>query len=55
VADPQLAAALTDEPLSTPCPRGHALVFGPGWFCDDCGACAFPDMLRDCDDEPDAD
>jgi hypothetical protein len=45
----------SDEPLSTPCPHGHDLLFAPGWWCDDCGCCAFPEMLRDADDEPDND
>jgi len=46
---------LADGPLSAACPHGHELVFGPGWWCDDCGCCVFPDMLRDVDDEPDRD
>lgn len=49
------AAALGDGPPSTPCPCGHELVFAPGWFCDDCGRCVFPDLIRDADDEPDDD
>jgi hypothetical protein len=49
------AAALGDEPLSAACPYGHGLVFAPGWFCDECAAVVFTDMLRDADDEPDAD
>jgi hypothetical protein len=52
---PQLEAALGDGPLCAPCPHGHGLLFAPGWWCDDGGAVAFPDMLRDADDEPDAD
>lgn len=51
---PRLEAALADGPLSAPCPCGHELVFYPGWYCDDCAACVFPDLVRDCDDEPDA-
>ncbi len=49
----RLEAALGDGPLSTACPHGHDLVFAPGWCCDDCGACIFPDLLREADDEPD--
>jgi hypothetical protein len=52
---PRLEAALSDGPLATPCPHGHDLVFAPGWFCEDCRACVFPDMVRGDDDEPDAD
>jgi hypothetical protein len=52
---PQLAAALAEGPLSAPCPGGCGLVFAPGWWCDDCAACGFPDMVRDCDDELDND
>ena len=50
---PRLEAALADGPLSAPCPCGHELVFAPGWFCEDCTACVFPDLVRDPDDEPD--
>jgi hypothetical protein len=28
-------------------------VFAPGWYCEDCTACVFPDLVRDPDDEPD--
>jgi hypothetical protein len=52
---PRLEAALGDGPLCTHCPHGHDLVFGPGWSCDDCGCCVFPDLVRDADDEPDSD
>lgn len=53
---PRLEAALADGTLSANCPHeGHGLVFAPGWFCDDCGHCVFPELLRDCDEEPDAD
>jgi hypothetical protein len=52
---PRLEAALADEPLSARCPEGHDLVFAPGWYCDDCQRCVFPDLVRDADDEPDAD
>jgi hypothetical protein len=27
-------------------------VFGPGWWCDNCNICAFPDMILDADYEP---
>jgi hypothetical protein len=49
---PRLEAALSDGPLSTRCPFGHDLVFAPGWWCEDCARCVFPDLVRDCDDEP---
>jgi hypothetical protein len=49
---PRLEAALSDGPLAAPCPGGHGLVFAPGWFCEDCGDCCFPDLLREPDDEP---
>jgi len=49
---PRLEAALSDGPLSATCPQGHDLVFSPGWFCDGCNRCVFPDLVRDCDDEP---
>ena len=52
---PRLEAALADGPLSAVCPCGHGLVFAPGWWCDDCGRCIFPDLIRDADDEPDND
>jgi hypothetical protein len=58
---PRLEAAIGMEPSSAPCPDCGALVFAPGWYCDDCAACAFPTMLLDADfepngdDEPDAD
>jgi hypothetical protein len=52
---PRLEAALADGPLCTQCPHGHDLVFAPGWWCDDCAACVFPDLIRDADDEPDND
>jgi hypothetical protein len=51
---PRLEAALALEPTSFPC-RCGALVFAPGWWCDDCEACAFPTLLLDADYEPDAD
>jgi hypothetical protein len=58
---PRLEAALADGPLSAPCPHigdcphGHqgCVVFAPGWWCDDRDLCVFPDLVRDCDDEPD--
>lgn len=49
---PRLEAALADGPLSARCPCGHDLVFYPGWFCEDCDTCVFPDLVRDADDEP---
>jgi hypothetical protein len=51
---PRLEAGLADGPLLAPCPAGHDLVFAPGWYCDDCRCCVFPDLVRDSDDEPDA-
>ena len=51
---PRLEAALGMEPTSARCACGE-LVFAPGWWCDDCNACAFPTMLLDCDDEPGGD
>jgi hypothetical protein len=52
---PRLDAALADGPTSILCPCGGCLVFGPGWWCDDCQLCICPDAFRDCDDEPDDD
>jgi hypothetical protein len=52
---PRLEAALADGPLSATCPTGCGPIYYPGWWCDDCGACAFPDLLRSEDDEPDND
>jgi hypothetical protein len=51
---PRLEAALT-EPTSLPCTRCPGLVFAPGWWCDDCLFIAYPDFVRDCDDEPNGD
>jgi hypothetical protein len=51
---PRLEAALSLEPSSALCACGE-LVFAPGWWCEDCAVCAFLDMLRDCDDEPNGD
>jgi hypothetical protein len=60
---PRLEAALADGPHSAPCPNlatcpsasPACRVFAPGWWCDDCGCCVFPDLIRGDDDEPDAD
>ena len=52
---PRLEAALAEGVQSAPCPCGASLVFAPGWWCEDCEACAFPDLLREADDEPDDD
>lgn len=51
---PRLEAALAGEPPSAGCPMGHGhdLVFAPGWWCEACGCCVFPDLLRDADCEP---
>jgi hypothetical protein len=52
----RLEAALSDGPLSAACPQGcRDLIFAPGWWCDECGCCCFPDLVRDADDEPDDD
>ena len=53
-AVPRLEAALADGPLELPCSCGQTVNY-PGWWCDACGCCAFPDLVRDCDDEPDND
>ena len=50
---PHLEAALS-ELTSLPCRCGE-LVFAPGWWCDDCLLIAYPDFVRDCDDEPNGD
>jgi len=57
---PRLEAALEGEPPSCRCPGQPdrpcgALIFAPGWWCDDCNACAFPTLLLDADYEPDSD
>jgi hypothetical protein len=54
-AVPRFEAAVADGPLSAACPAGCGIVFTPGWFCDDCNRCVFPDMLLDADLEPDSD
>jgi len=45
-------AALDSEPLSSECPHCLEPVFGPGWWCDNCNMCSFPDMILDADYEP---
>jgi hypothetical protein len=52
---PRLEAALSLEPSAFPCPDCGALVFAPGWWCEDCQAIAFPSLVLDADYEPDAD
>jgi hypothetical protein len=60
-AVPRLEAGLADGPPALPCPRRDVcpsanptcLVFAPGWWCDDRQLCVFPELVRDCDDEPD--
>ena len=47
--------ALSLEPSAAQCPQGCGLVFAPGWWCDDCEACAFPTLLLDSDYEADPD
>ena len=49
---PRIEAALSIEPSAAECPQGCGLVFAPGWWCDDCEACAFPTLLLDSDYEP---
>ena len=51
---PRIEAALSIEPSAAECPHCGDLVFAPGWWCDDCEACAFPTLLLDSDfeDEP---
>lgn len=51
---PRLEVALGLEPSSAPCPGCRALVFAPGWWCDDCQLAALPNALH-CDDEPNGD
>jgi hypothetical protein len=45
------------ELTSLPCTGSgcRELVFAPGWWCDDCLIIAYPDFVRDCDDEPGGD
>jgi hypothetical protein len=50
----RLEAAL-GEPTCFPCPHCGALVFAPGWWCEDCQAVAFPSLVLDADYELDAD
>jgi hypothetical protein len=55
----RLEAAL-DPTLIGCCPGCGELVCAPGYWCDDCGCCAFPSMLldadyEDSDSEPDSD
>ena len=52
---PRLEAALGGEPTTLLCPQGHGIVFSPGWWCDDCEACAYPLLLLDADHEPNGD
>jgi hypothetical protein len=53
-AVPRLEAALAEGALELPCSCGKTVHY-PGWWCDDCCCCAHPDLVRDCDDEPDND
>ena len=45
---------IPDEEASAPlpCPRGHGLVFGPGWWCKKCKRSVY---ATDCDDEANVD
>ena len=60
---PRLEAALEGEPPSVLCPLREACplaqptcrIFAPGWYCEDRDLIVLPDLLRDCDDEPDGD
>ena len=51
-ATPRLEAALADGPHSALCCHCDSIVFAPGWWCEDCGKCAFPTLLLDADHEP---
>ncbi len=50
---PRLEAAI-DPTLAALCQCGE-LVCAPGYWCDDCGKCAFPEMNLDEDHEPNGD
>jgi hypothetical protein len=58
---PRLEAALAEGPPALPCPRigvcrsGNpaCVIFAPGWWCDLVELCVLPELVRDCDDEPD--
>jgi hypothetical protein len=50
-AKPRIEAAIADGPLELPCRCGER-VYYPGWWCDDCAHCAFPELVRQADDEP---
>ena len=49
---PRFEAALESEPPSSECSHCLDPVFGPGWWCDNCKSCAFPDMILEADYEP---
>ena len=49
---PRLEASLEGEPLLSRCPHCLDPVLGPGWWCDNCNTCAFPEMILDADYEP---
>ena len=49
---PRFEAALEGEPPSSECPHCLDPVFGPGWWCENCNICAFPEMILDPDYEP---
>jgi hypothetical protein len=53
-AVPRLEAALAEGALVLACSCGVAVHY-PGWWCEDCCCCAHPNLVRDCDDEPDND
>lgn len=60
---PRFEAALDGEPPSVLCPlvalcplgQPCCRIFAPGWYCEDRDLVVFPELLLDCDDEPDAD
>ena len=48
---PRFEAALDGEPPSSDCSHCQEPVFGPGWWCDNCNICVYPDMILDADYE----
>ena len=62
-AVPRLEAALAEGLQSVACPligvcasaKPSCVIFAPGWWCEETQLCVLPDLVRDCDDEPDND
>ena len=62
-AVPRLEAALAEGLQSVPCPligvcrssTTACVIFAPGWWCEETQLCVLPDLVRDCDEEPDND